>query len=183
MSGLRQRVDGDDRRRNHGRRLRGRVRGLWFDRYELMRVDESHESACKEPLNIECDPNLSVDRTKRLRCPRGDDAVMARHFFNAKRRVTVDDCPAVWLLFVPTVIFGVAQSLNLPNVFSLLNKAAPDENRGAFLALNSTILRLGQTLGPVLMAVIAAPLGLAGAYLAAGTLAVAMFVVALALIR
>jgi MFS transporter, ACDE family, multidrug resistance protein len=91
--------------------------------------------------------------------------------------------PYWWLLFVPTVIFGVAQSLNLPNVFSLLNEAAPDENRGAFLALNSTILRLGQTLGPVLMAVIAAPLGLAGAYLAAGALAVAMFVLALALIR
>ena len=85
--------------------------------------------------------------------------------------------PYWWLLFVPTVIFGVAQSLNLPNVFSLLNEAAPDENRGAFLALNSTILRLGQTLGPVLMAVIAVPLGLAGA------LAAAMFVLALALIR
>jgi MFS transporter, ACDE family, multidrug resistance protein len=91
--------------------------------------------------------------------------------------------PYWWLLFVPTVIFGVAQSLNLPNVFSLLNEAAPDENRGAFLALNSTILRLGQTLGPVLMAVIAAPLGLAGAYLVAGALAAAMFVLALALIR
>jgi ACDE family multidrug resistance protein len=91
--------------------------------------------------------------------------------------------PYWWLLFVPTVIFGVAQSLNLPNVFSLLNEAAPDENRGAFLALNSTILRLGQTLGPVLMALIAAPLGLAGAYLVAGALAAAMFVLALALIR
>ena len=91
--------------------------------------------------------------------------------------------PYWWLLFVPTVIFGVAQSLNLPNVFSLLNEAAPGENRGAFLALNSTILRLGQTLGPVLMAVIAAPLGLAGAYLVAGALAAAMFVLALALIR
>ena len=81
------------------------------------------------------------------------------------------------------MIFGVAQSLNLPNVFSLLNEVAPDENRGAFLALNSTILRLGQTLGPVLMAVIAVPLGLAGAYLVAGALAAAMFVLALALIR
>ncbi len=91
--------------------------------------------------------------------------------------------PSVWLLFVPTVIFGVAQSLNLPNAFSLLNEAAPDENRGAFMALNSTILRLGQTLGPVLTAVAAASLGLTGAYLAAGALAAAMFLIALALIR
>lgn len=67
--------------------------GIWFDRYELMRVDESHESAGEMLLHIERDPNLSIDRTRRLRCPRGDDAVMARHFFSAKRRVTVDECP------------------------------------------------------------------------------------------
>ena len=90
---MRQRADGVDGRRDHGRRLRGRVRGIRFDRYELMRVDESHESAGEEPLSIERDPNLSGDRTKRLRCPKGDDAVMARHFFGAKRVVTVDECP------------------------------------------------------------------------------------------
>lgn len=91
--------------------------------------------------------------------------------------------PSVWFLLVPTVIFGVALSLNLPNAFALLNEAAPDENRGAFISLNGTILRLGQTLGPVLMAVAAIPFGLTGAYLAIGALAAAMFLVALALIR
>lgn len=65
----------------------------------------------------------------------------------------------------------------------MLNEAAPDENRGAFISVNSTILRLGQTLGPVLMAVAAAPFGLDGAYLAAGALAAAMFLLAVALIR
>ncbi len=56
--------------------------GIWFDRYELMRVDESHESAGEELLDVERDPALSVDHTKRLRCPKGDDAVMMRHFFS-----------------------------------------------------------------------------------------------------
>jgi sugar phosphate permease len=88
----------------------------------------------------------------------------------------------VWLLLVPTVIFGVAQSLNLPPAFSLLNEAAPDENRGAFISINSTILRLGQTLGPVLMSA-AIPVGLTGAYFAGAALAAAMFLVALILIR
>jgi hypothetical protein len=46
-------------------------------------------------------------------------------------------------LLVPAVIFGVAQRLNLPPAFSLLNEAAPDENQGAFISINSTILRLG----------------------------------------
>lgn len=91
--------------------------------------------------------------------------------------------PDVWLLFVPTVIFGVAQSLNLPNAFSLLNEAAPDENRGAFISINSTILRLGQTLGPVLTTTATVLLGLSGAYFAASVLAAAMFLVAFALIR
>ena len=56
--------------------------GIWFDRYELMRVDESYESAGEMLLDIERDRNLSVDRTKRLRCPRGGAAVMMRHFFS-----------------------------------------------------------------------------------------------------
>lgn len=91
--------------------------------------------------------------------------------------------PSVWLLLLPTVIFGVAQSLNLPPVFSLLNEATPDENRGAFISINSTILRLGQTLGPVLMSAAAMPFGLTGAYFAGAALAAAMFLVAFVLIR
>lgn len=91
--------------------------------------------------------------------------------------------PVVWMLLASTVIFGVAQSLNLPNSFSLLNEAAPDENRGAFMSLNSTILRIGQTLGPLVMSAAAIPFGLDGAYLIAAVLAAAMFLVALALIR
>jgi sugar phosphate permease len=87
------------------------------------------------------------------------------------------------LLFVPTVLFGVAQTLNLPNSFSLLNEAAPVENRGAFISLNSTILRLGQTLGPVLMLAATLPFGLGSAYLLATGLAAAMFLIAFALIR
>jgi MFS family permease len=91
--------------------------------------------------------------------------------------------PNVWLLLVPTMILGVAQSLNLPPAFSLLNEAAPDENRGAFISVNSTILRLGQTLGPVLMSAAAIPVGLGGAYFAGAALAAAMFLVAFILIR
>ncbi len=91
--------------------------------------------------------------------------------------------PSVGLLLVPTVLFGLAQSLNLPNAFSLLTDAAPQENRGAFISINSTMLRLGQTLGPVVMAGAAMPLGLGGAYFAVAALAAAMFFVALVLLR
>jgi uncharacterized protein len=68
--------------------------GIWFDRYELMKVDESHESAGEELLRIERAPNISVDHSKRLSCPKDPGVVMMRHFSSVKRRVTVDECPS-----------------------------------------------------------------------------------------
>jgi Zn-finger nucleic acid-binding protein len=71
----------------------GSCGGLWFDRYELMRVDETDESAGEGLLEIERDPNLKVDLSKRLNCPKCPEVVMMRHFFSAKRQVVVDECP------------------------------------------------------------------------------------------
>ena len=91
--------------------------------------------------------------------------------------------PNLPLLLVPAVLFGVAQGINLPNVFSLLNAHAPSENRGAFMATNGMSLRAGQTIGPLLMASTAGTLGLSGAYLAAAGLALLAFFLVLAFVR
>jgi len=91
--------------------------------------------------------------------------------------------PRVWLLLVPAILFGVAQGINLPNVFSLLNAHAPSDNRGAFMAVNGMTLRAGQTIGPLLMAATAGTLGLTGAYLAATALALLALVLVLTLLR
>ncbi|MDP9410542.1 MAG: MFS transporter, partial [Actinomycetota bacterium] len=91
--------------------------------------------------------------------------------------------PTLPLLLVPAVLFGVAQGINLPNVFSLLNAHAPSENRGAFMATNGMSLRAGQTIGPLLMASTAGTLGLTGAYLAAAGLALLAFFLILAFVR
>lgn len=91
--------------------------------------------------------------------------------------------PSLLFLLVPTVIFGVAQGINLLNVFSLLAGSASSESRGALLAVNGMGLRPGQTLGPLVMGASAAALGFTGAYYAAAGLAAAMFVVALAAVR
>src|SRR5215212_3483230 len=72
---------------------RGGWGGIWFDRYELMKVDESRESAGEELLDIERDPTLVVDHEKRLRCPKDPGVVMMRHFWSVKRQVTLDECP------------------------------------------------------------------------------------------
>jgi ACDE family multidrug resistance protein len=91
--------------------------------------------------------------------------------------------PSLPLLLIPAVLFGVAQGINLPNVFSLLNAHAPTENRGAFMATNGMSLRAGQTIGPLFMASAAGTLGLTGAYLAAAGLAILAFLLVLTLVR
>ncbi len=69
--------------------------GIWFDRYELMKVDESHESTGAELLDLERAPDLRVDHAKRISCPKcADGVVMMRHFSSVERRITVDECPS-----------------------------------------------------------------------------------------
>lgn len=91
--------------------------------------------------------------------------------------------PILPLLLVSVAILGVANGINIPNIFSLLNEVAPSDNRGAFLSVNGMILRIGQTIGPIFMATLTVPIGLTGAYLAAAALALVTFVFTTAIIR
>ena len=62
--------------------------------------------------------------------------------------------PIVWALAVPAVLLGFAFATTIPVVQVLLAEVAPDDRRGAVMSLNGTVLRLGQTLGPPLMALV-----------------------------
>ncbi len=66
---------------------------IWFDNFELKKFDEPHECAGEALLEIERDEGVTIDRTKRLKCPKCDDTVMMRHFFSVKKQVEVDECP------------------------------------------------------------------------------------------
>jgi uncharacterized protein len=75
---------------------RGGCGGIWFDRYELTKVDESHESAGEELLDLERDAGIEVDLRKRISCPKCAvvrEVVMMRHFSSVRRKVSVDECP------------------------------------------------------------------------------------------
>jgi sugar phosphate permease len=97
--------------------------------------------------------------------------------------VAVAFTPSLPLLVLPAALFGVAQGINLPNVFSLLNAHAPTENRGAFMATNGMSLRAGQTIGPLFIASAAGTFGMTGAYITSAILALFAFVLVLALVR
>ena len=66
--------------------------GVWFDWFELSKVDEPFEQA-DEILGIERDDGIRVDPGQRRLCPHCEDVVMLRHFFSVKREVEVDECP------------------------------------------------------------------------------------------
>ena len=73
---------------------RGGCGGIWFDRFELDKVDEPYEAPGELLYDIPYDKEIRVDASKRRHCPRCGDVVMMRHFFSVKREVAVDECPA-----------------------------------------------------------------------------------------
>lgn len=67
--------------------------GIWFDAFELERVDEENEAAGEPLLHIQRDERNVVDNARKRECPRCADMKLHRHFFSARRRVEVDQCP------------------------------------------------------------------------------------------
>ncbi len=67
--------------------------GIWFDAFEIQKVDESREHAGEELLDIPTDPSVEVDHDRRRNCPRCETVVMLRHAHKDNPLVTVDECP------------------------------------------------------------------------------------------
>jgi Zn-finger nucleic acid-binding protein len=67
--------------------------GIWFDAFELQQVDEEHESAGEPLMQIPKDKRVVVDSVRKRDCPRCNGVKLHRHFFSAKRKVEVDECP------------------------------------------------------------------------------------------
>jgi Zn-finger nucleic acid-binding protein len=67
--------------------------GIWFDAFELERVDDEKESAGELLVDIHRDEQVVVDPTRKRECPRCEGMKLQRHFFSAKRKVEVDQCP------------------------------------------------------------------------------------------
>ena len=66
--------------------------GIWFDAFELQRADQAHEPG--DPLlHVQRSPKVVVDSSRKRSCPRCPEIKLHRHFFSAKRRVQVDQCP------------------------------------------------------------------------------------------
>jgi MFS family permease len=81
--------------------------------------------------------------------------------------------PSIALLLIPIVLFGVANGISIPSILTMLTGLAPAQYRAAFMSVNAMILRVGQTLGPLVAGVMLQFRGLTGAYVGSAVLAVA----------
>ena len=74
--------------------------GIWFDNSELQKVDEQHEAAGEELLDIECDQNVKIDYSQTRICPRCEGQKMVKHFMSVKHEIEIDECyrcQGIWL--------------------------------------------------------------------------------------
>lgn len=79
---------------------RGGCGGVWFDNFELMKIDEPDEYDASALMDIEIDESVRVDHETKRNCPVCEKQFMLRHFFSVRRAVSVDECPrcgGVWL--------------------------------------------------------------------------------------
>jgi uncharacterized protein len=67
--------------------------GIWFDNFELQKLDEPHELEGNLLVNIKKRDDIQVDHDKRRSCPKCPGIIMMRHFFSPLRRTEVDECP------------------------------------------------------------------------------------------
>lgn len=67
--------------------------GIWFDAFELQRVDEAREVPDEFLPRIQRHPETAVDFARKRACPRCAGIKLKRHFFSAQRQVEVDQCP------------------------------------------------------------------------------------------
>jgi len=77
--------------------------GIWFDNFELKKVDEGHEAAGERLLDLGPHAPVRADRGAKRACPKCANQPMQRHYFSVRREVEVDACPACGGIWLDTV--------------------------------------------------------------------------------
>ena len=98
--------------------------------------------------------------------------------------MTIMSFASSWLvLFIPLITFGLGHGMAIPGIQNLLVGFAPMKERAAFMSINSMVLRLGQTIGPVLIGFFYGVGGISTAFMAGAGVALTMVLLALFFIR
>jgi ACDE family multidrug resistance protein len=91
--------------------------------------------------------------------------------------------PGWGLIIVAAVMSGMAHGVTMPNIQNLLVSMAPLQERAAFMSLNSMVLRIGQTIGPVFMGLVFIWFDLRSTFYAAAVIALLMIIITIAFVE
>ncbi len=84
---------------------------------------------------------------------------------------------------VSVMVFGLGHGLLLPSIQNLLVGFASIKERAAFMSVNSMVLRIGQTIGPLLIGVFYAIGSLQGSFIAGAVVAMMMFLAVAGMVK
>ncbi len=90
---------------------------------------------------------------------------------------------SLWVLVALIMLFGVGNGINIPSILAILTASAPAEYRAVFMSVNSTLFRLGQTLGPLVTGLAFTVMGLSGAFFVGAALGAAVLLVLVTALR
>lgn len=83
----------------------------------------------------------------------------------------------IWMLLIPVFLFGIGHGLNIPTLITILAGLSSDEHRAVTMAVAGMVLRMGQTMGPLLMGLVFITLGISWTFFAAAFLSVIMIII------
>ena len=59
--------------------------------------------------------------------------------------------PRLETMFLPAIVYGAGWAVIMPSVQTYVAGLAPAEYRAAFMSINGMMLRVGQTVGPLII--------------------------------
>lgn len=89
----------------------------------------------------------------------------------------------IWMLFIPLVLFGIAHGMMIPGIQTLLVGFAPLSERAGFMSVNSMVLRIGQTIGPLIIGIFFAIDGVKTAFWGGAVVAVIMLIISVFMVK
>ncbi len=78
----------------------GGCAGLWFDHFEIKKINSSNFRSGRELLNINQTEGIRLFRNVDHVCPKCEMTILLRHFFDRKRGLEVDQCArcgGIWI--------------------------------------------------------------------------------------
>jgi MFS family permease len=119
---------------------------------------------------------LTSPQTRRIARRVSERSILLASFiFYGTALVLLPLAPSIPLLLLPVVLYGIGQGLNIPTLQTTLTGLAPIQFRAAFMSMNGMVLRLGQTLGPIIMGAVFVLGGLTWTFFAGAFCAFLMF--------